>query len=329
MPRTAFLRTPRGRAAAGPALGDVHRLHSRPFPTGQQAGGIVTRSSRNRHVSAEPAGQAQLLVERREHRRRPPRAAGRRCRAASVGVRSLSITAARMPSSRSPSCLARQVKRNSRRSAFSMPGSRRAARTSSSVQAIDSGDAAPASEARRGPSRWSRAAPRWRRGRRPSKASSIASRTAASAGRGRGREGGDRRRGSPLAQSAAASAGPARLGDEIVGEAGEDARRPAHAVAGQRRGTRRAPRARAASRWVAPTSGIEADAAFRHRHLRSLSPTTRWLAWPPMPTPPPMTKPCISATIRACGSGRCAAFSRYSSAQKRAGEAKSPRRPVS
>ncbi len=56
-----------------------------------------------------------------------------------TGVRSLSITAARTPSRSSPSLAARAVKRYSRVSAFSTPGSRRAARTSSSVQAIDSG----------------------------------------------------------------------------------------------------------------------------------------------------------------------------------------------
>ena len=27
-----------------------------------------------------------------------------------------------------------------------------------------------------------------------------------------------------------------------------------------------------------------------------VSPTMRWLPWPETPTPPPMTKPCISAT---------------------------------
>ena len=121
-----------------------------------------------------------------------------------TGLRSLSITAARMPSSRSPSLAARQVKRYSRRerlldAGVAAGGADQLERAGHRQRRL----AARGSSARRGPSRWSRAGRRGRRGRRRRRRrrSPRAARRARRSGAGAA-EGGDRRPGRRSSTSA-------------------------------------------------------------------------------------------------------------------------------
>ena len=213
-----------------------------------------------------------------------------------TGVRSLSMTAARMPSRRSPSLAAREVKRYSR--AQRLLDARVAAGGADELERAghrERGLAARGSSACRGPSRWPRAGRRAAARSAASKASSISSPQRGERRRGGGRrEGGDRggvagrgERGDEL--------GPAGLGDEVVGEAGEDGVARPHAVAGEAEVLAEAAGGAGEERGAADV-GDEADRRIRAWRPACVSPTMRWLPWPATPTPPPMTKPCISAT---------------------------------
>ena len=186
-----------------------------------------------------------------------------------------------------------------------MPGSRRAARTSSSVQAIDSGDwrrsdlqhpVAPVAGLEPRPRRVARSG--------AAKASSIALLAAASAGSGAGRR--ERRRSRPDRRSrpgAAASSGQRASGTKRSAKPAWIASPGAHAVAGQPEVLAETPRR------ARPAAGCRrrrgsGRCAHSGMAMRVVSPTTRWLPWPATPTPPPMTKPCISATYGLGDSGR-------------------------
>ena len=174
-----------------------------------------------------------------------------------TGLRSLSITAARMPSSRSPSPAAREVKRYSRPAPSRRRG--RGGRRAPARACRPSTAATAGAACCRTPWPQSLVSSRAARAARSaaSKASSIASRSAASGASGGGAvEAGDRRRRRRSRSEPAASSGQRGLGHEVVGEAGEDrvARRPCGGRSAPRYSPSR-PGARA-RRWLAPTSGM-------------------------------------------------------------------------